>query len=95
MDLLIQLDAWGSDGEIIQLAMPSETDVSNLVSESEEKYRNRLGKPALPLVQLHFFVIFCSLLLHNSYLELRQKWICHQMKWNCAKFNCYSSLFPR
>lgn len=36
------LDAWGSDGEIIQLAMPSETDVSNLVSASEEKYRNRL-----------------------------------------------------
>ncbi|KAF3683178.1 putative ubiquinol oxidase 1, mitochondrial-like [Capsicum annuum] len=36
------LDAWGSDGEIIQLAMPSETDVSSLVSASEEKYRSRL-----------------------------------------------------
>ncbi|XP_009761908.1 uncharacterized protein [Nicotiana sylvestris] len=36
------LEAWGSDGEIVQVAMPSETDVSNLVSASEEKYRNRL-----------------------------------------------------
>lgn len=68
---LIQLEAWGSDGEIVQVAMPSETDVSNLVSASEEKYRNRLGKPALPRVLLCLFLSFSNL-LHNSFLDLHQ-----------------------
>ncbi|XP_058189003.1 uncharacterized protein LOC131306639 isoform X1 [Rhododendron vialii] len=34
-----RLDAWGVDGEIIQVKMPSEDEVSKLVSTSEKQYK--------------------------------------------------------
>ncbi|PRQ19143.1 putative alpha-glucosidase [Rosa chinensis] len=36
------VDIWGKDGEILQLSMPSEQEVSQLVSTSEKQYRTRL-----------------------------------------------------
>ena len=34
------------DGEDLQIAMPSEAEVSNLVSASKEKYKIRMGNAA-------------------------------------------------
>ncbi|KAF5936051.1 hypothetical protein HYC85_027180 [Camellia sinensis] len=36
------LDAWGIDGEVLQIMMPSEDEVSNLVSMSEKQYKIRM-----------------------------------------------------
>ncbi|CAK9152089.1 unnamed protein product, partial [Ilex paraguariensis] len=36
------LDAWGTDGGVLQIMMPSENDVSNLVSASEKQHKIRL-----------------------------------------------------
>ncbi|KAF5193014.1 Alpha-glucosidase [Thalictrum thalictroides] len=36
------LDAWGKDGEVIEIKMPSEPEVSTLISASEKKYKIRL-----------------------------------------------------
>lgn len=36
------LDAWGEDGEVLQIIMPSESEVSNLESASEKKYKSRM-----------------------------------------------------
>ncbi|KAK6129905.1 hypothetical protein DH2020_036299 [Rehmannia glutinosa] len=36
------IDAWGTDGEILQIPMPSESEVSDLVLASEKKFRIRL-----------------------------------------------------
>ncbi|KAL7187910.1 hypothetical protein ACSBR1_037870 [Camellia fascicularis] len=40
---LNQLDAWGIDGEVLQIMMPSKDEVSNLVSMSEKQYKIRMG----------------------------------------------------
>ncbi|XP_015575072.1 alpha-glucosidase 2 isoform X1 [Ricinus communis] len=48
--LLVQLllgggamvDSWGMDGDVVKIVMPSEHDVSKLVSISEKKYRSHL-----------------------------------------------------
>ncbi|XP_034704565.1 alpha-glucosidase 2-like isoform X1 [Vitis riparia] len=37
-----KMDAQGTDGEVLQITMPSEHEVSDLVSTSKEQYRNRL-----------------------------------------------------
>jgi alpha-glucosidase len=37
-----KLDAWGIDGEVIQVRMPSEDEVSKLVSASEKQYKIRM-----------------------------------------------------
>ena len=37
-----KIDAQGTDGEVLQITMPSEHEVSDLVSTSKEQYRNRL-----------------------------------------------------
>lgn len=42
-EFLIQLDAWGIDGEVLQIKMPSEEEVAQLVSTSMEQYRIHLG----------------------------------------------------
>ncbi|XP_058103908.1 uncharacterized protein LOC131247949 isoform X2 [Magnolia sinica] len=34
-----KVDAWGTDGEELQIGMPSETEVSNLVATSENQYK--------------------------------------------------------
>ncbi|KAK6129904.1 hypothetical protein DH2020_036298 [Rehmannia glutinosa] len=39
---LAKIDAWGTDGEILQIPMPSESEVSDLVLASEKKFRIRL-----------------------------------------------------
>ncbi|KAK9928253.1 hypothetical protein M0R45_025399 [Rubus argutus] len=36
------VDIWGKDGEVLQISMPSEQEVSKLVSTSEKLYRTRL-----------------------------------------------------
>ncbi|XP_057992258.1 uncharacterized protein LOC110664588 isoform X2 [Hevea brasiliensis] len=36
------VDSWGMDGDVVQIMMPSESDVSELVSASEKKYRSHL-----------------------------------------------------
>ncbi|CAI9095040.1 OLC1v1030896C2 [Oldenlandia corymbosa var. corymbosa] len=36
------LDAWGTDGEIVQIMVPSEKDIADLVLASEEKYKSRM-----------------------------------------------------
>ena len=38
-----QLDTWGMDGENLQVILPSEEEVSKLVSTSGEQYKSRLG----------------------------------------------------
>ncbi|KAK9095626.1 hypothetical protein Scep_027095 [Stephania cephalantha] len=37
-----KLDAWGNDGEVIQLTLPSKLEVSNLISACEEQYKIRI-----------------------------------------------------
>ncbi|GAY56618.1 hypothetical protein CUMW_173290 [Citrus unshiu] len=41
------IDTWGMDGEDLQIAMPSEAEVSNLVSASKEKYKIRMESAKL------------------------------------------------
>ncbi|KAH9687554.1 Heteroglycan glucosidase 1 [Citrus sinensis] len=41
------IDAWGMDGEDLQIAMPAEAEVSNLVSGSKEKYKIRMENAKL------------------------------------------------
>ncbi|KAF9597924.1 hypothetical protein IFM89_022626 [Coptis chinensis] len=36
------VDAWGTDGEVIQIMMPSEPEVSTLISTSEKQYKTRM-----------------------------------------------------
>ncbi|KAL3818347.1 hypothetical protein ACJIZ3_004252 [Penstemon smallii] len=36
------IEAWGTDGELLQISMPSESKVSDLVSDSEKKLRIRI-----------------------------------------------------
>ncbi|GMQ03904.1 hypothetical protein CsSME_00049518 [Camellia sinensis var. sinensis] len=38
----LHLDAWAIDGEVLQIMMPSEDEVSNLVSMSEKQYKIRM-----------------------------------------------------
>ena len=42
-----QLDAWGMDGETIQIKMPSESEVSALISTSNERFALHMGKSHL------------------------------------------------
>ncbi|CAI9775632.1 unnamed protein product [Fraxinus pennsylvanica] len=37
------LDAWGTDGEILQIKMPSEDDLSELILAGKREYRLRIG----------------------------------------------------
>ncbi|KAI3987673.1 hypothetical protein MKX01_028407 [Papaver californicum] len=36
------VDAWGIDGEVVQIKMPSDPEISNLISTSQEQYKNRI-----------------------------------------------------
>lgn len=36
------IDSWGTDGEDVQMTMPSEDEISNLVSMSQKQYRTRI-----------------------------------------------------
>ncbi|MCL7029646.1 hypothetical protein MKW94_010312 [Papaver nudicaule] len=36
------VDAWGIDGEVLQIKMPSDPEISNLISTSQEQYKNRI-----------------------------------------------------
>ncbi|CAN0853688.1 hypothetical protein LINGRAHAP2_LOCUS5707 [Linum grandiflorum] len=46
------LDAWGMDGDAVQITIPSEHDISELVSASEKQYRTRLeSAKAIPDVE--------------------------------------------
>ncbi|KAL0297458.1 UNVERIFIED_CONTAM: hypothetical protein Sradi_6797900, partial [Sesamum radiatum] len=38
-----KIDAWGVDGEILQIPMPSESEVSDLVLASEKQLKTRIG----------------------------------------------------
>ncbi|OVA18457.1 Glycoside hydrolase [Macleaya cordata] len=37
-------DAWGIDGEVLKITMPSDPEISNLISISEEEYKNHIEK---------------------------------------------------
>ncbi|KAK6934857.1 Glycoside hydrolase family 31, partial [Dillenia turbinata] len=37
------LDAWGTDGDVLQVTMPSEKEVSGLVSASKEHYKDQMA----------------------------------------------------
>lgn len=39
-----QLDTWGMDGEIVQINIPSESEVSALISTSNERFKLHMGK---------------------------------------------------
>ncbi|OWM65021.1 hypothetical protein CDL15_Pgr028739 [Punica granatum] len=39
---LVSVDAWGMDGDVVQITVPSKDEVMELVSESEKKYKARL-----------------------------------------------------
>lgn len=41
--MLIQIDAWGNDGEPLQIKIPPDHEVSKMVSLSEEQHKSRLG----------------------------------------------------
>lgn len=43
-DNVEQVDAWGIDGEIIQITMPSESEVSELIFTSIERFKLHMGK---------------------------------------------------
>lgn len=43
LSLQSQVDAWGMDGEVVKIIMPSIDKVMELVSESEKKHKARLG----------------------------------------------------
>ncbi|KAI3883085.1 hypothetical protein MKX03_020163 [Papaver bracteatum] len=36
------VDAWGIDGEVLQIKMPSDPEISSLISISQEQYKNRI-----------------------------------------------------
>ncbi|OVA18456.1 Glycoside hydrolase [Macleaya cordata] len=36
------VDAWGIDGEVLQITVPSDPEISNLICLSEEKYKKRI-----------------------------------------------------
>lgn len=46
----LQMDAVGVDGEEIQIAMPSKSEVNDLVLASENEYKTRLGNCPFQLV---------------------------------------------
>ena len=68
---LNQVDSWGTDGEILQVMMPSEDEVSSLVSESEKQYNIRMGNTALiKLLQVfYFFLSLISSLFFSLFLS--------------------------
>ncbi|KAI3961698.1 hypothetical protein MKW92_034199 [Papaver armeniacum] len=37
------VDAWGMDGEVLQIKMPSDSEISNLIYTSQEQYKNRIA----------------------------------------------------
>lgn len=43
LDNVEQLDAWGMDGEVIQIKVPSENEVSELISTSNERFKLHMG----------------------------------------------------
>lgn len=55
-----QLDTWGMDGEVQQVILPSEEEVSKLVSTSEKQSKERLG-----MCLLKFF----NWLVYNHFLK--------------------------
>ena len=44
-----QLDTWGMDGEVVQIVMPLEQEVSELVSASVKRQRTLLGSTTFRL----------------------------------------------
>ncbi|KAK9195343.1 hypothetical protein WN943_003464 [Citrus x changshan-huyou] len=62
------IDTWGMDGEDLQIAMPSEAEVSNLVSASKEKYKIRMGNAAS---SSHLTIVPCPFFI-DGWFELRE-----------------------
>lgn len=57
LSMCSQVDAWGMDGEVVKITMPSTDKVMELVSESEKKLKARLGNNTMkPLVN----ALFCG-----------------------------------
>ncbi|XP_026427782.1 uncharacterized protein LOC113323663 [Papaver somniferum] len=45
------VDAWGIDGEVLQIKMPSDLEISNLLSTSQEQYKSRIECEQIPNVE--------------------------------------------
>lgn len=39
-----QVDAWGTDGEDLKITLPTENEISNLISASKNNYKTLMGK---------------------------------------------------
>ncbi|KAJ4930459.1 hypothetical protein NE237_014248 [Protea cynaroides] len=47
-----KLDAWGTDGEVVQIKVPSESDVAHLISTNKEQYWARMeSAKRIPVVE--------------------------------------------
>lgn len=60
----MQIDSWGTDGEEVQITMPSELEISNLVSMSQKQYQNRIGKLKLSLLGQEYILYNLNRLWH-------------------------------
>lgn len=56
---VMQIDAWGADGEVLQIQMPPERELLDLVLAGEKQLKSRIGARSSSIC-----LYFCSLLLH-------------------------------
>lgn len=56
MHLAMQIDACGTDGEVIKIQMPSEGELSDIVLAGEKQWKSRIG--AYFLLFVYIYVLF-------------------------------------
>ncbi|KAL5865734.1 hypothetical protein ACOSQ3_003248 [Xanthoceras sorbifolium] len=75
------IDTWGMDGEVLQIKMPSESEVSNLVSVSKEKYKTRL-ECAKPISDVEKISEHKGIELSGTPIELEStNWVVKVVPW--------------
>lgn len=67
LSLQSQVDAWGMDGEVVKIIMPSIDKVMELVSESEKKHKARLGNIIMKQLALQFYTFPCNVHFHGCF----------------------------
>lgn len=76
-----KLDAWGTDGEVVQITMPTEQEVSKLVTTSEECLRKRL-ETAKPIPELEKVSASREVDLSRAPVELKSSdWVVKVVPW--------------
>ena len=67
-----QLEAWGTDGETMQIMLPSENEVSNMVLASEKQHKSRMGNILIfhtKCTSLVFFLLYIySFIFRSSFM---------------------------